>query len=90
MESTAQKRIFHAGPPPHVGWWNASVCKDRKAWRWWDGKEWSCAAMWFDTVGLAAAQAARYQTAAHKGRIEWSDYWPENARVPRIDPRVPA
>ncbi|WP_295537896.1 hypothetical protein [uncultured Pseudacidovorax sp.] len=27
---------------------------------------------------------------ANKGStdgIEWSDYWPENARVPRIDPR---
>jgi hypothetical protein len=23
-----------------------------------------------------------------RGRIEWSDYWPEGARVPRVDPRV--
>ena len=39
----AGERIWHSGPPPHVGWWNASFdfVKGNNDWRWWDGKCWS-------------------------------------------------
>jgi hypothetical protein len=27
VESTAEDRVWHKGPPPFVGWWNASSMK---------------------------------------------------------------
>lgn len=74
--------IWHKGPPPHVGWWNASPRQDPDDWRWWNGVFWSVAAYTNDS-GRSAAHFARGQTGCE--HIEWSDYWPENARVPRLD-----
>lgn len=83
------KRKWHSGPPPHEGWW----CADHKntadgcfpnSWRWWDGAQWSCYADSFDTAGTAeicARSESRYQD-----EIVWSDYYPANARVPRVKP----
>lgn len=78
--------IWHKGPPPHVGWWNAGRWRSRRVWRWWDGAGWS------DAVGSGCSAKSAGAIAASgfvygDDTIEWSDYWPENARVPRIDPR---
>ena len=81
-----KERIWHKGPPPHVGWWNASVYSNENCWRWWDGSNWSGVSY----PALKAETAAHYAlTPAAEGlaRIFWTDYWPENARVPRVDPR---
>lgn len=80
-------RTWHKGPPPHVGWWNASRYGHLANWMWWNGSEWSC------SVGECADAKRAGQISALKnpyqdGSIVWTDYWPENARVPRIDPRV--
>jgi hypothetical protein len=86
MQSTELNRIWNDGPPPHVGWWNASNNKQPDAWRWWFGFSWSkdvCSVSSPIQVVRAAAQQSWQQSA-----IQWSDYWPENARVPRIDPRA--
>lgn len=82
------RRVWHKGPPPHVGWWNARLallsCEDK--WGWWDGKGWST----FAYLSLSADQVGG--RASEKGAIysgpgvEWCDYWPENARVPRVKP----
>ncbi len=78
------KRKWYKGPPPHVGWWNASLSKVENVWRWWDGKSWSIAANESDNSKSAAE---RTEFMVHlNDRIEWSDYYPKNARVPRIDP----
>lgn len=78
----------HKGPPPFVGWWNASVYRFDVIWRWWDGKQWSTSAHQGSSDWEAACSASmKYQS---ESTIEWTDYWPKNARVPRIDPREAA
>lgn len=76
---------FHSGPLPHVGWW---LCEDlidiKNIWRWWDGRAWS----WFfvpadPTPIIDDFVAEKYR---YSKNIRWSHYWPENARVPRINP----
>lgn len=74
-------RVWHKGPPPHVGWWNASSKKDKECWRWWDGKHWSI------PVEMGAYPPAYYaECKSVTSDHFWTDYWPENARVPRLDP----
>ena len=78
-------RKWHKGSPPHIGWWNASNSRFVKIWRWWDGKCWSNPTDDGDKPKSAAKTA---KTKAPLGSyIEWTNYYPENARVPRIDPR---
>lgn len=78
------KRTRHKGPPPHIGWWNASSYGTGYIWRWCDGRQWSIEAVPNDTAQAAAIAAT------HKGiyqeKIEWTDYYPKNARVPRRKP----
>ena len=77
-------RTWHKGPPPHVGWWVASIFRIDFIWRWWDGKNWS--------VGIdksnSPKDAARFalERSSKQLKIEWKDYYPQNARVLRIDP----
>ncbi len=79
------ERTWHKGPPPHIGWWNASRIGATDCWRWWDGGCWS-APVW-DGGGACYAGVTAKIKDPEQSIIEWSDYWPENARVPRIDPR---
>lgn len=83
------ERIWHKGPPPYRGWWNASIVRSKKAWRWWNGEGWSAPA-YPDHTSEEAADAASYNILRSTNEVEWTDYWPENARVPRIDPREKA
>src|SRR5579862_3648518 len=77
---------WHEGSPPHVGWWNASREFNPIIWRWWNGEIWSRDASANDSAEVAEEQAMH--PAFHNGgSIKWSNYWPENARVPRVDPR---
>lgn len=78
------KRIWRTGPPPHVGWWNASASRVEDSWRWWNGFRWS----WFANSSYSAKDAAKCANVRSEilTIIEWTDYWPENARVPRIKP----
>ena len=89
----AKNRVWHSGPPPHIGWWNAATGTHslvNHCWRWWDGKQWSRSALANETA-LSAAESARYRIPRPLQKaVRWTDYWPENARVPRIDPRQPA
>ena len=80
-------RVWHKGPPPHVGWWNASIAGDLTAWRWWDGVRWSLAAYEDDNEFVAEDFGKLYAIPAHVHSIEWTDYYPKNARVPRINPK---
>lgn len=76
-------RVWHKGPPPFIGWWNASFSIDEDIWRWWDGEYWSVPATpvdSFDDISLIAKDKS------YASNIEWTTYWPENARVPRVWP----
>jgi len=75
-------RKWHNGPPPHVGWWNASNNKSPDVWRWWDGSRWSLSVVGCFASARRAAAISKSKTT--DPRIQWSTYWPENARVPRI------
>ena len=84
--ATKDDREWHSGPPPHVGWWNASQTKHNGSWRWWNGSSWSRDVHQNDGPAWASAHAMWVETAEINAIIKWTDYWPENARVPRIDP----
>ncbi len=79
-------RTWHNGPPPHEGWWNASTGDQKEVWRWWNGKYWS-APVWPRNSTSAVRTYARVPTNSRPGMIRWTDYWPKDAAVPRIDPR---
>lgn len=81
-------RTWHSGPPPFCGWWNASTSRDLTSWRWWNGRNWSVGAYPSDSAEYAARQALRESDRLYE--IEWADYYPKNARVPRIDPAAAA
>ena len=89
-ELTKVDREWHSGVPPHVGWWNASNAKCPITWRWWNGTTWSVAAY----EGNSAEPVERKARTplepiwCKQTDIYWSDYWPANARVPRINPGV--
>lgn len=78
------RRTWHKGPPPHIGWWNASAARRKDLWRWWNGYEWSRA------IHMnASARTADYAAAHAQGDdslVEWTKYYPAGARVPRINP----
>ena len=77
-------RVWLSGPPPHVGWYETNNgCAI--LWRWWDGIAWS-----YGVTENSTAENAEFFSSLKvpfNPKISWSDYWPENARVPRIDPR---
>lgn len=85
---TAQERVWHKGPPPHVGWWNASNIRNRGSWRWWDGRRWSLDACAAHEPSYVAVRAGQYQS-VYTTVTEWTHYYPEGARVPRVDPSDP-
>lgn len=62
------------------------MIKDFRMWRWWDGSNWSVCV----DNSRTAIEASQY--ADHNifwtQNIQWNDYWPKFARVPRIDPSI--
>jgi transcription antitermination factor NusG len=83
--TNVEEREWHSGPPPHVGWWNASRHKDKDTWRWWNGESWSGATLASNSPAMIEQLLSeRYDCCD----MEWCDYWPENARVPRINPSL--
>ena len=84
-ELTKVDRVWHSGAPPHVGWWNANKSKNTNLWRWWDGEAWSHFVHRDADADMAAVMAMRKTI---ETGICWSDYYPENARVPRVNPGV--
>jgi hypothetical protein len=78
---------WNSGPPPHVGWWNASGCQVPFIWMFWNGFEWSQGSHFSNTSVKAAIYASRLAVSP-LGWIKWSYYWHENARVPRINPET--
>lgn len=86
--ATEDDREWHSGPPPHIGWWNASNDENPGVWRWWNGEAWSVAAYEGNSAEQVEhkAQTPLEPIWCEPTDIYWCDYWPENARVPRIDP----
>lgn len=76
-------RIWNSGPPPHPGWWNASTLGNESMWYWWDGEGWYGAV---DSTRhpLEAAEIVACVICRGTTRIQWTDYYPHDARVPRV------
>lgn len=73
---------WHSGPPPAVGWWQASANGVfMNMWRWWSGSGWSVAVA-SGSTGKEAASAAKMLSSGPN--ILWRYYWPPGARVPRL------
>lgn len=82
--SSAKKLIWHKGPPPHVGWWNASKTADVSCWRWWNGMNWSQPA--YRSFSKKDVASAAKEVSSRQNVIFWTDHYPANARVPRVAP----
>ena len=80
------KQSWQDGPPPHVGWW---LCftqgREIAEWRWWEGSFWGLDTYDTDPIDLVTRYAAE-ETNINPKKIRWCHYWPENARVPRMNP----
>lgn len=82
-----KKPKWISGPPPHIGWWQASRYGGHNIWRWWNGEEWSVPVPPRTRSKIAAVRALSLAWGLGPP-ILWTQYWPEGARVPRIDPRL--
>lgn len=86
-DETQRPEGWNNGAPPHVGVWfcRSSGCDPK--WRWWNGEFWS---VW------NTQNAKPYEVEIDFNRegvfdireIFWSFYWPENARVARVNPET--
>jgi hypothetical protein len=71
---------WHKGPPPSIGWWPASVCREPRSLRWWNGRWWSLPA-YSDMTATEASWFARRDTRS-QSIIEWTDRpddWPKRS-----------
>lgn len=80
------KREWKSGPPPHIGWWNASLSYSINVWRWWDGTRWSIPVGHTTPAHVAALRAKQASVRSCQKLIRWTNYYPENARVERKAP----
>ena len=65
---------WHKGPPPEIGWWPASVYKDKYSLRWWNGKYWSGVAFPYHDAHYAAFLASHHVSFVQP-LIEWTERW---------------
>jgi hypothetical protein len=61
-------------------------------WRWWNGKHWSDSASESDTAWIAGYVAKRAASTGHgplsNTCVLWSDWYPHDALVPRVNPHL--
>lgn len=72
--------VWKKGPPPSVGWWPASMYKDERMLRWWNGKNWSRAVSNISSK-YEAGRAAQTKT-IYPGQIYWKarpSNWPKRS-----------
>jgi hypothetical protein len=74
---------WHKGPPPSIGWWPASTCRDCNALRWWDGEFWSIPC-YKGEKHWSIELAASIKDANLPCDIEWANRptsWPERSKT---------
>lgn len=65
---------WYTGAPPAIGWWPASINRDVRVLRWWDGRVWSIAVL--DTCRASyAARIALLPAIRSAPHIEWCARW---------------
>jgi hypothetical protein len=86
---TKAKDKWRSGPPPSLGWWQASVCEDGTALRWWpvetpNGPRWSAVARQqysLESVGYAAKAAVPDGTNSDIKWLPRPASWPYRSRT---------
>jgi len=72
MNTSRKLTDWAKGPPPSIGWWNASRMRNERARRWWNGASWSVAVMVNDPEAKAKrAQRTPDPWAGGQSSIEW-------------------
>lgn len=82
------KRKWNSGKPPFPHWYATLIIGQTqrfRLWRWWNGEHWSFPVKDHRSAEFAGKTAC-LKTIWPESQISWSDYWPANARVPRINP----
>ena len=79
------KYNWNTGFPPHVGWW---LCGS-SIWRWYDGIAWSMPVVPYsvDYENLNFF-ASWHEESPYKDKIVWSDFYPKDVIVQRINPET--
>lgn len=85
-ESTEDHRVWHSGPPPWIGWVNASVSKLPSLWRWHHGNGRYSAPVYAYRDADTAGEIAKMKDITNRC-VLWTDYWPEDGRVTREQAR---
>lgn len=67
--------------PPKVGWYMASMNRNPDCWRWWDGARWSLDVFSYRSAKFAGQRAKK--PSKHQALIQYTMYYPANARVAR-------
>ena len=86
-DETQRPKGWKKGAPPHIGVWFCRTIGTEPKWRWWSGEFWS---VWNNEN----AQPHEVERDFNRGsifdvrEIFWSFYWPENARVARVNPET--
>jgi hypothetical protein len=62
---------WRKGPPPCVGWWNASVAQDPLCRRYWNGERWSRAAYVGGTSDERTEKHRLIRAVWNPDQIEW-------------------
>lgn len=74
---------WHKGPPPSVGWWQASAFRDPSMLRWWNGSYWSeCA--WKGCTERHIEHVSSNKAGFELYEIEWKDRpksWPARSKT---------
>lgn len=84
VEAYGKSRVFYNNVEvPHEGWWLTSR-DGATCWRWWDGSLWSIGA--FDNDSADYADFVASVKSCRQAEIAWTWYWPEDGRIPRINP----
>jgi hypothetical protein len=74
---------WHKGPPPSIGWWPASSCRDKECLRWWDGKHWG-GPCYKGEPRWSIEREASHKVVRFTDEIEWTERpasWPERSKT---------
>lgn len=80
--SLCDVKHFYSCKPPYRGWWYTKVDDGFGYWRWWDGQSWSVG---YNSTHNFRSNEVVFPCEPNKIKCQWSFYYPENARVPRIN-----
>lgn len=77
--SAAELTSWRSGPPPCVGWWNASTRRDPQVRRYWNGKRWSRCVM----VGVTSDVLTEHLKTFAASRFAQTSEWRGLAKEPK-------